>query len=234
MPMPEHLIQRPHPSTAPRWPQQLWARWRSHLLFKTLALTLFLTVFFIAYFHLLRHPAHAVTMMPLTWLDHAISFQPWTLAFYASLWFYVAIPMHLIETRRHFIALGSVYFLLCLAGLICFYLWPTAIPRPDIQWHDYPGFGFLQSVDSAGNACPSLHVATAVFAGIWLERFLRALAAPRWTRLGNLLWCAAIVYSTIATRQHVVLDAAAGTLLGLLFGMLSAPLGRRLLPGTRG
>ncbi len=231
--MPDPLIQRLPQTTAPRWTQALWTRWCSHLLFKTFALTLFLTLFFVAYFQLLRHPAHAVTMMPLTWLDQAISFQPWTLVFYASLWFYVALPLQLLKTRPHFIALGSAYFFLCLSGLICFYLWPTAIPRPDIQWHDYPGFGFLQSVDSAGNACPSLHVATAVFAGIWLERILRALAVPRWVRLGNLLWCAAIVYSTIATRQHVVLDAAAGCLLGMLFGCLSAPLGRRLLPGAR-
>ena len=35
------------------------------------------------------------------------------------------------------------------------------------------------------------------------------------------LHCLAILWSTIATRQHVVLDVVAGAVVGLIFGLLS-------------
>jgi membrane-associated phospholipid phosphatase len=35
-------------------------------------------------------------------------------------------------------------------------------------------------------------------------------------RILNGLWCLAIIYSTLATKQHVALDAAAGAVLGLV------------------
>jgi membrane-associated phospholipid phosphatase len=40
------------------------------------------------------------------------------------------------------------------------------------------------------------------------------VGAGRWSRACNVLLCAGILYSTIATRQHVALDAAAGAVLG--------------------
>jgi membrane-associated phospholipid phosphatase len=47
-----------------------------------------------------------------------------------------------------------------------------------------------------------------------LHAQLGALGAGRRLRAGNLLLCAGILYSTIATRQHVVLDAVGGAVLG--------------------
>jgi len=69
------------------------------------------------------------------------------------------------------------------------------------------------------NACPSLHVAFAVFAAAGLARELRAIGAARWLRALSILWCVGIVYSTLATRQHVVLDVVAGALLGALVAL---------------
>jgi membrane-associated phospholipid phosphatase len=80
---------------------------------------------------------------------------------------------------------------------------------------------FLKNLDAGGNACPSLHVATAVFSGIWLHRLLRRFGAPSWMPVINGVWCAGIVYSTIAIRQHVALDVLAGLALGLLAARLS-------------
>jgi len=45
---------------------------------------------------------------------------------------------------------------------------------------------------------------------------LRELGAPQVVRAGNWLWCMGIVYSTLATRQHVAVDAVAGALLGAI------------------
>jgi membrane-associated phospholipid phosphatase len=74
--------------------------------------------------------------------------------------------------------------------------------------------GFLKNVDAAGNAFPSLHVATAIFSGIWLDCLLRRFGAPRWSLLFNWMWCIGIIYSTLATRQHVAVDVWGGLMLG--------------------
>ena len=103
----------------------------------------------------------------------------------------------------------------CLAGLIVFYFWPTAVPAANIDWAQYPDVAFLKSMDASGNACPSLHVATAVFSGIWLHHLLRRFGAPLWILILNWAWCIGIVYSALATRQHVAVDVLAGLVLGV-------------------
>jgi membrane-associated phospholipid phosphatase len=134
----------------------------------------------------------------------------------------------LFGTRKGLIAYGFAGLVLCMLGLGCFYLWPTGITRPDIDWSSYPGFQFLQHIDAAGNACPSMHVASAVFSAIWLDRILHEMRAGRALRLLSVLWCAGIVYSTLATKQHVALDALGGTALALLVTGVSWPLHRHL------
>jgi len=86
---------------------------------------------------------------------------------------------------------------------------------------DFPGFAILQGVDAAGNACPSMHVAVAIFTAIWVEHILRGAGAPVFLRLANGFWFVAIVYSTLAVKQHVVLDALAGAGLGIAFAIPS-------------
>ena len=76
-------------------------------------------------------------------------------------------------------------------------------------------------MDASGNACPSLHVATAIFSGIWLHHLLRRFDAPLWMLIFNWTWCIGIIYSTLATRQHVAVDVLAGLVLGVLGAYLS-------------
>ena len=184
---------------------------------KAVGTTVFMWLFFIGYFHLLRNPTQAPIVMPLSALDRWIAFEPWALWPYISLWLYVALPPSLLTNFRSLLAYGVWVGALCIAGLICFYLWPTAVPRQALSTAGVAGFDLLHGVDAAGNACPSLHVATATFSAWWLHRLLRALALPAWLRGANALWYALIVWSTLATRQHVWWDVLAGVALALLF-----------------
>jgi hypothetical protein len=59
-----------------------------------------------------------------------------------------------------------------------------------------------------------LHAAFCVFAAVVLHAQLRNLDAPRWLIVSNVLWSLGILGSTVATRQHVALDAIAGAALG--------------------
>ncbi len=187
--------------------------------------TLFVWVFFEAYFFLLRYPhAHVITM-PLSWLDTALPMQWWAWMPYLSLWVYTGLPPALTPGLRPLLYYGLAAAMVCLLGLLCFYLWPTAIPH----FERPPGtaLAFLDGVDTAGNAFPSLHVAIAVYSALWLQAQLRGVGAgPGWHGV-NWGWCLLIVYSTLATKQHVLLDVLGGTLLGGLGAWLALAAYRR-------
>jgi membrane-associated phospholipid phosphatase len=178
------------------------------------------TLFFLAYFWLLQNPLRPPTIMPFTAIDRWVPFQPATLALYLSLWAYVSLAPGLIANRRELASYAGAALALSVAGLGIFLVWPSAVPVPDVTWAADSAFSFLKTVDATGNACPSLHVAFAVFTALELARLLRGLGAGRAPRIANWLWCAGILYSTLATRQHVALDVAAGAVLGVIAGVM--------------
>ena len=181
---------------------------------KALSTMLGMAAFFPAYFWVLHHPFFPVALMPLTVFDRLIDFEPAALPVYGSLWVYVALGPTLLKNLRELAAYGLATLVISVAGMGIFILWPTAVPMFAVDWTRYPSILFLKDVDLASNACPSLHVAFAVFTAIWLERLLRELRVSITLRLVNGVWCLGILYSTIATRQHVTLDVLAGAVLG--------------------
>lgn len=198
------------------WWQQIVARFRAHWLLKMLGTTLSITAFMCVYFWLLRHPAYPVHIMPLTSVDRMIGFQSWSLLPYATLWLYISlVPALLHLNRREMAPYLSAVASLSLIGFGIFYFWPTAVPKPDVDWALYPSIEFLKSMDTSGNACPSLHVAFAVLTALWLQRLLKQMHAPLPVHMLNLGWCSLIAWSTLATKQHVMLDLEAGAALGL-------------------
>ena len=211
-------------TSALRW-VHLVERVRACFWLKAFGTPTFMLLFFVGYFHLLRHPTQPAFEMPLTAIDHWIGFQPWALWPYVSLWVYVALPPALLPNARELIRFGWWIGGLCLAGLACFYLWPTAVPRPVVNIPPHAGFELLHGVDAAGNACPSLHVAAAIFSALWLDRLLRNLAMSRWLRVASVSWFVLIVWSTLAVKQHVWWDIVAGLLLGLAVALPSLHLG---------
>ena len=196
------------------WYRQVAQALDQHKYIKGIGTMLFIGLFFGAYFYLLKHPTYQITVMPVTWLDRMISFQPLAMPFYLSLWVYVSLPPALLASRREILHYGVAISATCLAGLIVFYFWPTAVPTPNVDWALYPNVNFLKRIDTAANAFPSLHVATAVFSCVWLQHLLRRFSAPFWLMGLNALWGFGIIYSTLATRQHVAVDVYAGLFLG--------------------
>lgn len=207
------------------------------MILKGVGTTVFISVFFMLYFHVLRHPIYPSTVMPVIWLDHWIQFQPWALPVYLSLWLYVSLVPAFFAIRSELYRYGVAMAMMCAFGLVVFYLWPTSAPSPDIDWARYPNVEFLKHIDASGNAFPSLHVATALYSAFWMHRLLNRFGAPFWIHGVNWAWCVGIIYSTLAIRQHVAVDALAGMVLGSLVAWLSMrgephpklpmPIGRR-------
>lgn len=205
----------------PDWTADIWFRIRRHFLLKLIGTTACTSIFFIGYFHVLRFPVYPVTLMPLTALDHLIPFEPLALFPYLTLWFYLGIAPGLQRTFIELVVYACWTISMCVTGLVVFYFWPTAVPPLLIDVSGFTGFAMLQGVDSAGNACPSLHVAVAIFTAIRLEDLMRQTGTPAGWRCFNLAWVLSIVWSTMAIKQHVALDALAGALLGVVFAWMS-------------
>ena len=201
-----------------------------HGWFKAIGTTAFTWTFFLAYFYLLQHPRVPPTVMPMTAIDRWIGLQPWALPFYLSLWVYVSLPASLMETRREITLYGLRIGALCVVGLALFYLWPTEVPAYAVNWAHYPSFDILRGNDASGNACPSLHVATAVFSAVWLDWLALRLGFGRLLRGLNLLWCGLIVFSTMATKQHVLIDVLCGAALGVFMVWITRPRTSRATP----
>ncbi len=196
------------------WHQALKARLGTLWVLKTLSTAGGIAAFFAAYFWVMRHPLSAVTVMPVSWLDGLVGFHPQTFALYASLWVYISLVAALAKDLRELTAFGAASLAMSVVGLGIFMLLPTKVPDLSIDWTLYPSLQFLKNVDASGNACPSLHAAFSAFTLFALRMQLKDIGAPRWLLAGSALWGLGILYSAIATRQHVALDVVAGVVLG--------------------
>jgi membrane-associated phospholipid phosphatase len=187
---------------------------------KATGTALFLFVFFQLYFALLRFPSSSIFEMPTTWIDDSIAFWPPAFYVYASLWLYTALVPALQPSFKALVIYGFGIGSVCIAGLAIFYYFPTKVPFNAVEISTETSLAILRKIDMSGNACPSLHVATAIFTAICLHRILVAIASPRWMQVASWIWCAFIVYSTMGIKQHVFWDVAAGLALGAIFGFI--------------
>jgi membrane-associated phospholipid phosphatase len=185
--------------------------------------------FFPLYFWIMKNAGQA-WVLPLTAFDRLIAFWPAILPVYLSLWGYIALPVLLAKDKRELWSFSLGCAAMTALALVVFWFMPTAIPNFAIDASPGTSLHFLKTVDSAGNAFPSLHVSFSVFTCIVLARQLRESRAPAWLRAFNVAWAVAIVYSTMAVRQHVLIDVLGGLALGLALGFASRERGVAVQP----
>jgi len=203
------------------WNAEIGERARALFPVKLVLITAGICAFMAGYFLLLHNPPGPAFKMPLTALDRRIPFQPAWVVAYFTLWFYVSLGPGLQRDLRALAHYGVWVGLMSLTALVCFRFWPTGMPHDVLETGDFPGYGILRGVDKSGNTCPSMHVAAAVFTGIRIDAILRFARTPATLRFLNATWAAAIVYSTLAVRQHCLWDVLGGALLGGVFAVVS-------------
>ena len=169
----------------------------------------------VPYFVLQRLPVGPATIMPATALERWVPFDERATWLYLSLFALIPLPPLLMASARQLrqYALGVACIGLVSNG--CFLALPTSIARPDAGASD-AAYRFVLAVDTERNACPSLHASLAVFTALCGERLLRELARTGRWRAALWAWTVAILYATLATRQHVLADLAGGALVALL------------------
>ena len=165
------------------------------------------------YFFLQHRPFHEVGLMQPGWLDHWIPFSANAVWLYVSVYLLMPIGPFLMNERGQIwrYAIG-VALMGSLAALI-FFFWPTMCARPQIESANFL-YRWLIAIDKPLHAFPSLHAAFAVYSALCARLVLRELKIPRFCQALIWLWMLGILYSTLATRQHVTLDIIAGSVLG--------------------
>jgi membrane-associated phospholipid phosphatase len=207
------------PAMNPPWHSGFGARFLRHWRIKLIGIPAFFALFFAGYFFTLKHPAFPATRMPLTAIDRAIGFHPSAMPLYISLWLYVVVAPALIFELDELVVFSLAAGGLALVGLAIFYVWPTVVPSLGVDGSQNLLFACLKAVDASGNACPSLHAAFSVFSAVWIHRLLRRMGDRGLLRVLSWSWCVGILYSTLATKQHVVVDMLAGAGLGWLLAV---------------
>ncbi len=213
---------------AAKWPAQFVHRLKLLWFWKSTGTAFFMVVFFYLYFLVLNYPMNAVHTMATTPFDRWITF--WSPAFYpyASLWLYTSLVPALQPNGWRLLGYGVGIGSVCLIGIGIFAAYPTAVPFTAMDWFNDPSRSELQKLDATGNACPSLHVATALFTALNMRKLLQEMACPPWVARLNWVWCTVIVYSTMAIKQHVMWDVVAGIALALCVYALYAPFEKRI------
>lgn len=208
-------LQRPASISWRAWVADVRARLIARWQLKAL-LTLAISIFFCVPYFLIGHfPMLPVRELPLTWLDRAIGFHP-----YEWVWVYqsVYVPMNvipwlaglrdeLVRFARGFIILSSISFAI-------FFIYPVRGPKPPVA--DATGmYWLLLSYDTPQNSLPSLHAGLLVYALRFGRRIFGAALPPGLAPLCG-AWAALILYATLATKEHYLIDIIAGTALGIV------------------
>jgi membrane-associated phospholipid phosphatase len=159
------------------------------------------------------------TEVPRFAFDDAIPFMPELAGLYLMLfplmWVSVLVQRDPAHARRLVLAGTGCA---CVASLI-FVFAPTSFARPDIAATGV--YAWVITADTVRNACPSLHGAYAVYSALWIA-FARGW---RWGLAAALLGVA-ILFATIAVRQHGLIDLVLGGLLGGATYAIAVRLGR--------
>lgn len=199
---------------AAEWVARLAARLRAHLVAK-IAVLLGLSIgICVPYFGLQRHQAFAARAGFATTLDLRIPFEPGWIWVYASLALLVPLAPLLTPDRDGLVRYARGLAWLCMLSFAAFLLFPVAGPRPSVVPVDGL-YALIVSVDRPLNSFPSLHAGLAVYSLLHVWRVLRDAHPSPVSRFCVALcvaWGGSILYSTLATKQHWLMDLPGGIL----------------------
>lgn len=144
-------------------------------------------------------------------LDDLVPLSPaWAPAYGALYLFLILLPVLAIRDEEHIRRTVLAYLLVWGTAYVCFLVYPTAAPRPiELAGNSFGVWGLrlLYGADPPYNCFPSLHVAHSFVSAFTCDRLHRPV--------GVISGVAAslVAVSTLFTKQHYVLDVAAGILL---------------------
>jgi len=166
------------------------------------------------YLILQQFSLYPVIWLEETHLDRMIPWQPNSVYVYFSYYLFMLWGCLTISSN-HFVRLLRNICIVVLISHLCFFFIPTGLMREGSHIAEAPQlYQWLVSWEKPRNCLPSLHasLATLSMLALWSKAVsLRVLAV---------LWWIAILWSTLALKQHVIVDSAAGVVLATLVWFL--------------
>ena len=181
-----------------------------------LALSAALATFFcVPYFLIGNYPIVPVHTLPLSAIDRAIGFDPaFWVWIYQSEYLLINVTPWLSVDRAALLRYARGFLILCVVSFVCFAIYPIRAPKPQVD--EATGmYWLLQQYDVPLNSLPSLHAALVVYTLRFAQKGLRPLYS-RGTAPFIWAWAGLILYATLATKEHYLVDIIAGALLALL------------------
>lgn len=162
------------------------------------------------YFATNHYPYFTPRELPMSFVDRAVPFVPWTVLIYVSEYFFFTVVYIVVRDMENLNKyLYSFFFT---QGLSCaiFFFWPTVYRRELFPIPAETGpivtaiFTWLRAGDAATNCFPSLHVST-----VYLSAYIFLDEQPKKFPL-FFTWATFIALSTLPTKQHYFVDIIAG------------------------
>ncbi len=177
-------------------------------------------IVFVGYLFLQR-----VSLRPVMWLEPG-PLEGWVIASNSAPVVYLYLSFYLLTLIPGFLPADDQFrrFLIALTitglvSLVVFLLFPSGVLRP-LEFRTEASAVYLRliDVDLPRNAFPSLHASVTTLSAI-----VSCIVLKHWmSRLLFWLWAAGILWSTMATRQHVLFDVVSGALLACLSWIAAA------------
>lgn len=162
-------------------------------------------------------PALEPVQLPLWAIDRRIPFLPHLVWVYVSEYLFFIVIYLSVREMRNLSRFIYGFLSLQVFSVIIFWLLPTTYPRDlfplpaNLDPVTHAVFTLLRKADAPTNCCPSLHVSSVYLSALI---FLHEQRKKLPFYLG---WATAISLSTLATKQHYLVDVLAGMALALIF-----------------
>lgn len=149
-----------------------------------------------------------------TALDKGIPFVPEFLIIYFGCYLFWAVNYILIarQEREQVYRFFTADFLSRCVCLVFYLLFPTTNTRPVIVGHGFweQAAGMLYAIDAPDNLLPSIHCLVSWFCYLGIRG---RKEIPLWYQRFSMFFAILVFASTLFTKQHVIVDVAAGFLL---------------------
>jgi len=147
--------------------------------------------------------------LPLTAIDRAVPFMPWTGWIYATVFPFPLLAAVFVRDDRGIRTMLAAFIAAAAVCLAVFLACPTAYPRPELAGGGLIAWPLemIYRLDLPRNCLPSEHVTTAFLTAFAVRHSRPKLGAA------CLVWAVLISVSTLTTKQHYFWDVAAGVLL---------------------
>jgi membrane-associated phospholipid phosphatase len=170
--------------------------------------------FWSGYFLLQRYPVYPVAVMPVTIIDRFMPFIPSAAPVYLSQFVTMVILAWVTTTRVELAAFSKGLALIIAISFTVFFFYPTSVIRPDSVPGQNPLYDLVIRFDNPRNAFPSLHAAFGIFLAAYAPHVFHGWNTKN-IQVGITWLCtAAVLISTLLTKQHAFLDILVGSFVG--------------------